>query len=241
MGRRGVTSAAPRAPQVGTRADDLRAALPDPSAVQAESSGGKQIGILGGTFDPPHIGHLWLATLAADMLGLGRVLLMPAARPPHKGRKDVSNAADRVMMTRLAIAGDPLLDLSLVEMERRGPSYTVDSLVQLRAALGGEAGLVLIMAADSFAEIGTWREPDRLLALAEWAVGPRPGSPLPDRAALRERFGPAQARIHLLEGPSLDLSSTEIRRRVAAGRSIRYLVPRAVEDLIADRGLYRRP
>jgi nicotinate-nucleotide adenylyltransferase len=152
----------------------------------------------------------------------------------------VSNAADRVMMTRLAIGGDPALDLSLVEMERPGPSYTVDSLVQLRAHLGNGVGLVLIMAADSFAEIETWREPDRLLDLAEWAVGPRPGTAMPDRATLRERFGAAAARIHLLEGPSLDVSSSEIRARVAAGRPIRYLVPRAVEELILARGLYRR-
>jgi nicotinate-nucleotide adenylyltransferase len=125
-------------------------------------------------------------------------------------------------------------------MERPGPSYTIDSLAQLRVHLGDEVGLVLIMAADSFAEIDTWREPDRLLELAEWAIGPRPGTPLPDRRALRERFGARAARIHLLEGPSLDLSSTAIRARVAAGRPIRYLVPRAVEELISARGLYRR-
>jgi nicotinate-nucleotide adenylyltransferase len=227
-----------------TRASAVRASQDAPSsepeALATEDGDSRRIGVLGGTFDPPHVGHLWLATLAADALGLSRVLLMPAARPPHKGGRVVSNVADRVMMTRLAITGDPGLDLSLVEMERPGPSYTVDSLVQLRAGLGGNAGLVLIMAADSFAEIDSWRHPDRLLELAEWAIGPRPGTPLPDRGALRERFGAAEARIHLLDGPSLDLSSSVIRRRVAAGRSIRYLVPRPVEELIVDRGLYRR-
>jgi nicotinate-nucleotide adenylyltransferase len=99
---------------------------------------------------------------------------------------------------------------------------------------------VLIMASDSFAEIETWREPDRLLELAELAVGPRPGTPMPEPRALRERFGAAATRIHLLEGPSLDLSSSDIRARVAGGRPIRYLVPRAVEELIVARGLYRR-
>jgi nicotinate-nucleotide adenylyltransferase len=230
-----------RAGQAETRVSAMQAApMPDPTPGRRASGSGPRIGILGGTFDPPHIGHLWLAALAGDALGLSRVLLMPAARPPHKGEKAISNAADRVTMTRLAITGDPLLDLSLVEMERPGPSYTVDSLEALRATLGLDAGLVLIMAADSFAEIDSWREPDRLLELAEWAIGPRPGSDLPSRAALRERFGPAESRIHLLEGPSLDVSSSAIRRRVAAGRSIRYLVPRAVEELIVDRGLYRR-
>lgn len=212
---------------------------PEPASERAATTSGTRIGILGGTFDPPHVGHLWLATLAADAMGLDRVLLMPAARPPHKGNRAISNAADRVMMTRLATSGDPVLDLSLIEMDRAGPSYTVDSLEELQAAYGS-ASLVLVMAADSLADIDGWREPERLLELAEWAVGPRPGSTLPDRAALRERFGAAEARIHLLDGPSLDLSSSEIRRRVAAGRSIRYLVPRAVEELISDRGLYRR-
>jgi nicotinate-nucleotide adenylyltransferase len=238
-----MSPALARAGQAETRSTVLHAAPapdPDPATVPRENADTSRIGILGGTFDPPHIGHLWLAALAGDALGLSRVLLMPAARPPHKGGKAISNSADRVMMTRLAITGDPRLDLSLVEMERPGPSYTVESLEALHATLGPDAALVLIMAADSFAEIESWREPDRLLELAEWAIGPRPGSDLPDRAALRARFGAAEARIHLLEGPSLDVSSSEIRRRVAAGRSIRYLVPRAVEELIADRGLYRR-
>ncbi len=107
------------------------------------ASGGQRIGILGGTFDPPHIGHLWLASLAADSLGLERVLLMPAARPPHKGGLPMSNAADRILMTRLAIADNPLLEVSLVEMERSGPSYTVDSLEELQAHYGASAELVL--------------------------------------------------------------------------------------------------
>ena len=222
------------------RAAEEQAAAPEPAQQPIPQAPARKVGILGGTFDPPHIGHLWLATLAADCLGLGHVLLMPAARPPHKGRRAISNAADRVMMTRLAIGGDPGLDLSLVEMERPGPSYTIDSLAQLRAHLGDAVELVLIMAADSFAEIETWREPDRLLELAEWAVGPRPGTLMPDRAGLIDRYGPRASRIHLLEGPSLDVSSSEIRARVAAGRPIRYLVPRAVEELIVSRGLYRR-
>jgi nicotinate-nucleotide adenylyltransferase len=234
-----MSPTAARARALALRASQPDEPAPDPTEVPADSEKGKRIGVLGGTFDPPHIGHLWLATLAGDSLGLSRVLLMPAARPPHKGGRVISNAADRVMMTRLAITGDPGLDLSLVEMERPGPSFTVDSVIQLRAGLE-EAGLVLIMAADSFAEIDTWRTPDRLLDLAEWAIGPRQGTPLPDREALRKRFGAGEARIHLLDGPALDVSSTEIRRRVAAGRSIRYLVPRAVEELIVDRGLYRR-
>lgn len=236
-----MSSAAPV--RAAERATELRGSRPVAEPVRQGQEAGRveRIGVLGGTFDPPHVGHLWLATLAADKLGLHRVLLMPAGRPPHKGARRVSHAADRVLMTRLAISGDALLEVSLIEMERPGPSYTVDSLAELQASYGSGVQLVLIMAADQLAVIDTWREPDRLLELAEWAVGPRPGTSLPERRALVERFGPAARRIHLLEGPSLDVSSSEIRRRVAAGRSIRYLVPRAVEELIGDRGLYRRP
>jgi nicotinate-nucleotide adenylyltransferase len=210
-----------------------------PGADEAESPP-RRVGVLGGTFDPPHVGHLWLATLAADAIGLDRVLFMPAAQPPHKGGQLVSRATDRLLMTRLAIAGDPAFELSTIEMERPGPSYTIDSIVELERLYGADARLVLLMAADSLAQIHTWREPDRLLERVEWAVGPRPGSPLPDRAMLESRFGELASRIHLLTGPSLDLSSSEIRRRVAAGHAIRYLVPRGVEELISERGLYRR-
>jgi nicotinate-nucleotide adenylyltransferase len=200
----------------------------------------ERIGVLGGTFDPPHVGHLWLATLAADALRLDRVLFMPAGQPPHKLGRRVTSAADRLLLTSLAIAGDPSFSLCSVEMERPGPSFTVDSVEELLRMYAG-AQLYLLMAADSLAEIDTWRDPDRLLTLVEWAVGPRPGSAAPERDALRSRFGPAASRIHLLDGPALDVSASEIRRRVAAGKAIRYLVPRAVEGLIVERGLYRRP
>ncbi len=208
------------------------------------SGGQERIGVLGGTFDPPHVGHLWLATLAADALGLERVLFMPAAQPPHKQGHPLSRAEDRLAMTRAAIAGDPLFELCEIEMERPGPSYTVDSLEQLLGTGGpleayGTSNLVLVMAADSLAQIDTWREPDRILSLAEWAVGPRPGTGMPERGTLERRFGPSASRIHLLTGPGLDVSASEIRERVAAGRAIRYLVPAAVEELITDRSLYR--
>ncbi|HEX7195399.1 MAG TPA: nicotinate-nucleotide adenylyltransferase [Candidatus Limnocylindria bacterium] len=199
----------------------------------------RRIGVLGGTFDPPHLGHLWLATLAADALDLDRVLFMPAAQPPHKGDRLISRATDRLLMTRLAIQRDPAFELSGLELERPGPSYTVDSVTELKR-LHPDAELFLVMAADSLAQIDTWREPDRLLDEIEWIVGPRPGSELPDRSALDERFGERAGRIHALLGPALDVSSSEIRRRVAAGHTIRYLVPRDVEEMIIDRELYRR-
>ena len=199
----------------------------------------RRIGVLGGTFDPPHIGHLWLASLAADALNLDRVLFMPAAQPPHKGGRIISRPTDRLLMTRLAINPNPTFELSGLEMERPGPSYTIDSVGELRR-LYPDTELFLVMASDSLAQIDTWREPDRLLEEIEWAVGPRPGAALPDRSRLDDRFGERAARIHLLDGPALDVSSSDIRRRVAAGHTIRYLVPRDVEELIIDRELYRR-
>jgi nicotinate-nucleotide adenylyltransferase len=165
---------------------------------------------------------------------------MPAAQPPHKRPKGVSRAADRLLMTRLAIATDESFDLTLIEMERPGPSYTIDSVEQLARTYGDDATLYLLMAADSLTSIDAWREPDALLDRIEWIVGPRPGTALPDRSTLEERFGERASRIHLLDGPSLDVSSSEIRARVAARHAIRYLVPRGVEELIAERGLYRR-
>lgn len=210
---------------------------PEPEALPDDGAP-RRLGVLGGTFDPPHVGHLWLATLAADQLGLSSVLFMPAAQPPHK-RRHMTRATDRLLMTRLAIGDDPRLELCAIEMERPGPSYTVDSIAELQR-LYPDAELWLIMAADSLATIDTWREPDRILELVPWAVGPRPGSEIPTRAALEDRFGPAADRITLLEGPALDVSSSELRARVAAGRAIRYLVPRAVEQLIDERRLYRR-
>lgn len=213
--------------------------MPEPEAQRDDGAAHpRRIGILGGTFDPPHVGHLWLATLAADAFALDRVVFMPAARPPHKGGRHLTSAAHRLLMTRLAIAGNPMFEVSAIEMDRPGPSFTVDSVEELRELYAGSA-LYLVMAADSLAQIDTWREPDRLLALIEWIVGPRPGAREPDPAWLSERFGPAAARIHVLQGPALDVSASDIRRRVAAGRAIRYLVPRAVEELILDQRLYR--
>ena len=215
----------------------MQAEIQEEPTPASEGAAGR-IGVLGGTFDPPHIGHLWLATLAADALNLDRILFMPAAQPPNKPRQRLTRATDRLLMTRLAITGEPRFGLTMVEMERPGPSYTVDSVEQLQGTYH-DAQLFLVMAADSLRSIDTWREPERLLSLVEWGVGPRPGVEVPSPEALAERFSAASGRIHLLEGPALDVSSTQIRERVASGHAIRYLVPRAVEELIASRRLYR--
>ena len=196
------------------------------------------IGIMGGTFDPIHIGHLAIGEEAREALSLDGVLFVPAGEPPHKPAGSVTPVAHRVAMVELAIADNPAFDLSRIEVERAGPSYTVDTV----EALAGDADdLVLILSVETFAELPTWHEPERLFEAARIAVVPREGYPAPDPAWLAEAFPGRESRVTYLEGPRLGLSSTAIRARVAAGRSIRYLVPDMVGAYIAENQLYRRP
>ena len=197
------------------------------------------LGVLGGTFDPIHIGHLAVAEEAREALGLARVLFVPAGQPPHKVTGSVTRVGDRVAMVQLAIADNPAFELSMIEVQRDGPSYTVDTLEGLARA-NPEAQLHLILSAETFAELPTWHEPARLFEAARMAVVPREGYPAPDPDWLARAFPGREDRVEYLGGPRLELSSTVLRARVAAGRSIRYLVPAAVEAYIADHDLYRR-
>jgi nicotinate-nucleotide adenylyltransferase len=197
------------------------------------------LGVLGGTFDPIHVGHLAVAEEAREALRLARVLFVPAGQPPHKVPGSVSRVGDRVAMVQLAIADNPAFELSMIEVQREGPSYTVDTLEALARTNPG-AQLHLILSAETFAELPTWHEPERLFEVARMAVVPREGYPAPDPAWLARAFPGREGRVEYLGGPRLELSSTALRARVAAGRSIRYLVPQAVEAYIADHDLYRR-
>lgn len=197
------------------------------------------LGVLGGTFDPIHVGHLAVAEEAREALGLARVMFVPAGQPPHKVPGSVSRVGDRVAMVQLAIADNPAFELSMIEVQREGPSYTVDTLQALARANPG-AQLHLILSAETFAELPTWHEPERLFEAARMAVVPREGYPAPDPAWLARAFPGREDRVEYLGGPRFELSSTALRARVAAGRSIRYLVPGAVEAYIADHDLYRR-
>lgn len=206
---------------------------------------GGRVGVLGGTFDPIHIGHLAAGEEAREALGLDRVLFVPAGVPPHKLGRDISTAEDRVAMVRLAIADNPVFELSRIEVDRPGPSYTVDTAARLLAE-GATDGrpideLTVLISAELLGSLHTWHEPERLLALARLAVVPRPGHVVAGRSYVAERF-PAQAdRVTFLDAPNLGLSATEIRARAATGRSIRYLVPDAVAAWIGDHHLYREP
>ena len=208
---------------------------------EARALGGpmsRSVGILGGTFDPIHIGHLAVAEEAREALGLDRVLFVPAGEPPHKDAAAVTPPADRVAMVELAIADNPAFALSRVEVDRAGPSFTVDTLVALAAA-SPDVAWTLILSAESFRGLPTWHEPERLFERARIAVVPRAGLEAPSDAWIDERFPGCADRVIRLDGPHLRLSATAIRARVAAGRSIRYLVPDAVIGYIGDHGLYR--
>jgi len=194
------------------------------------------IGVMGGTFDPIHIGHLAIGEEAREALSLEVVLFVPAGQPPHKPAGSVSAVEHRLAMVELAIADNPAFELSRIEVDRAGPSYTVDTVEAL--ARDGE-DLVLILSAETFGELPSWHEPERLFDAARMAVVPREGYPAPDPAWLTEAFPGRETRVAYLEGPRLGLSSTAIRERVATGRSIRYLVPAAVEAYITEHDLYR--
>ena len=189
-----------------------------------------RLGVMGGTFDPIHLGHLRAAESARSELGLERVVFVPARTPPHR-EPPVASAWDRFAMVAVATAGHDAFVASEIELEREGPSYTVDTIAALRED-GGEDP-VLIVGADSFAEMAGWKDAKRLLALCSVAVVPRPG------ASVANALGATGARVLVLEGPALPISSTEIRRRVAERRSIHYFVPTVVAEYVEKRGLYR--
>jgi nicotinate-nucleotide adenylyltransferase len=209
-----------------------------------------RIGVLGGTFNPIHLGHLRAAEEVAEALELDRVLLVPSAQPPHKAGGDaLAPGAMRLAWVEAACAGNPRLSACDIEIARGGASYTVDTLRALADSNTGR--LVFIIGSDAFAELGTWREPKQLFALADFAVIARPGTPghladwIPE--ALRGEFaldpGGDRARHRATGGdlravaiPALAISSSNIRDRVRTGRSIRYLVPEAVRrDIEASR------
>lgn len=208
-------------------------------APPSELDGGT--GILGGTFDPVHYGHLAVAEDVRETLGLERVLFVPAGIPPHKPDRLITPPAHRVAMVELAIAGNPAFALSRVEVDRTGPSYaadTVELLIAEAAADGRSSAFVFIMSADAFALLHTWHEPERLLRACRLAVVPRPGHRTPGRPWVAEHFPGLEDRVLFPAGPDLGHSASAIRARVAAGRSIRYLVPPAVAAYIAEHDLY---
>lgn len=197
-----------------------------------------RVGIFGGTFDPVHLGHLILAEEARWTLGLDRLLLVPAAQPWRKSDREVSPAVHRLGMLRAAVADDPYFDVSTVEIERGGATYTVDTLTALRAELGAAADLVFILGEDALLDMPHWRAPAEILRLARLGVASRGGALAADLTALEQALPGIRERVTVVPMPRIEISSTDIRRRVRDGGSIRYLVPAATRDYIAEHRLY---
>jgi nicotinate-nucleotide adenylyltransferase len=195
-----------------------------------------RIGILGGTFDPIHYGHLAIAEEARVLLQLDRVLFVPAAQQPFKRGGHVATTAQRLEMARLACVGNPAFTVSPIEIERQGPSYTIDTLKALHEAGLGE--LHFILGADAAMELHRWHAAPEVVALARIVVVGRPGVGL-DSAALDRKLPGLAQRLTLLEGPGLEISSKALRGRVAASQPIRYQTPDTVVEYIAAHGLYR--
>ncbi len=199
-----------------------------------------RIGIFGGTFDPPHVGHLLLAERAIVQLGLDRVLFVPAGTPPHKRVRRLSPAAHRLAMTRRAIAGNERFQVSTLELRRRGASYTVDTLRALGKRIP-KARLFLLIGEDSLREFETWREPDAIRSLATLVVARRSRSKdeaRAERAHPRVTRGNRLSAVVWLAGEPLDLSSSRIREEARHGCSIRYLVPDRVAEYVSRHRLY---
>ena len=194
-----------------------------------------RLGVLGGSFDPPHLAHLAIASEACHALGLARVLFVPAAAPPHKGADERTSAEVRLEMASLAIDDDLRFTVSGIEIER-GLVYTADMLRALSTRYA-DHDLVFIMGSDSLLQLETWHEPEEILSLCSLAVAPRPGDSPEAIAAAAARWGDYQ--VTLLDVPLMDIASSDIRERAAQRRPIRYLVPHRVEQYILETGLYR--
>ena len=197
-----------------------------------------KIGVLGGTFDPIHNGHLAVAEAVRARLRLDEVLFVPAGQPRLRMDSPISAAAHRIQMVRLATAGSPYYRVSTVEIERAGPSYTVDTIAELREQLDSGDELFFILGWDNLAELPKWREPSRLVKMCSLVAVPRLGYSLPDLKALEALIPGLAQSVILLDSPHMDISASEIKQRVARGLSIRHLVPEPVDRYIGEHGLY---
>lgn len=198
-----------------------------------------KVGILGGTFDPIHYGHLVIAEDCWAQLGLDEVLFVPAGAPPHKRGQKVSPAVDRIEMVRRAIADNHHFRLSRVDVDRPGVSYSVEMVSRLRRDLGDDLSFFFIVGRDALADLPLWREPARLAELCQIVAVNRPGYPPLDLASLEPAIPRASARILQLVVPELSISASILRERVREGRPITYMTPDAVIEYIQQHRLYR--
>ena len=196
------------------------------------------IGVLGGTFDPIHNGHLIIAEEARARLNLAEILFVPAGLPWLRMDSPMAAAEHRVQMVRLAIGDKPYFKVSTIEIERAGPSYAVDTIAELKGQFGAGDELFFILGWDSLAELPKWREPERLIKMCRLVAVPRPGYPKVDLKSLEATIPGLAQRVILLDKPEVDISGSEIRKRVAKGLSISQFVPEPVDRYIREQGLY---
>jgi len=202
--------------------------------------GPDKIGIMGGTFDPIHYGHLVTAEAAREKFCLDKVIFVPSGNPPHKKNKEISPGIDRVNMTVLATANNPYFEVSDIELKRDGYTYTVDTLKEFIKIYGENTRFYFITGADAVMEILTWKDVSTILKLCRIVSAYRPGSDINKfRSMVDELERVHRSNIHLIEVPALAISSTEIRERVKSGITIKYLLPEKVERYILEKGLYK--
>jgi nicotinate-nucleotide adenylyltransferase len=199
-----------------------------------------KIGVLGGTFDPVHIGHIKAAEAVTACLGLDEILFVPAGQPWFKAGSRITPAAHRVAMLRLALEDKPRFQLSAMEIERSGPTYTVETITEINGRLDTAAELYFIMGWDNLAQLPRWREPSRLITLCRIVAVRRVDFPEPDLAKLETAIPGLAARVILLYEPRIDVNASKIRQRLAGGETITGMVPETVERYIASHGLYRQ-
>jgi nicotinate-nucleotide adenylyltransferase len=197
-----------------------------------------KIGVLGGTFDPVHLGHLQIAEEAKTSLELSEIIMVPAGQPQLKPAHPITPAEQRLQMLRLAIADRPHFKVSTLEIERPGPSYTVDTIVELEGRYGREAELFFILGWDSLAQLPEWREPWRIIKMCCLVAVPRPGGTRPNLEALEAGVPGISRRVVFLEKPQVDISASAIRELAARGLSLRHLVPEPVAEYIRQHKLY---
>lgn len=196
----------------------------------------QRIGLLGGTFDPPHVGHLWLAETAREQLALDEVVFLPVGSPPHKEGKAITAVSHRLAMLQLALADSPFV-LNLLDVERQPPHTTVTLLPFLRQQYGAGAAFWWLIGADSLRDLPTWVQPQQILAQCRLGVLPRPGVEI-DWPALETAVPGIRAAVDWLAGPTLAISATAVRQWAQAGHSLRYLLPTAVLQYVRDHALY---
>ncbi|MGB8656906.1 MAG: nicotinate-nucleotide adenylyltransferase [Candidatus Zixiibacteriota bacterium] len=192
----------------------------------------RKMGVLGGTFDPIHMGHLVLAEQLREELKLDEVLFIPCCKPPHKTRRLLSPAKDRFQITKLAIDDNPYFSISDIELKREGLSYTVDTLRELKRS-DPKSEIYFLIGSDVLSEITTWKDPEQIYNLVKVVIARRPGF---DKFDPEDDFVKKSIMVHIT---GMDLSSTQIREKVRKGKSIKYLVPRRVEEYIERKRLYR--